>query len=167
MRLSLVKQHLEGEEMFLANYSDGLTNMDLSKMIEEFKGTSKVGAFVCSVPSQTFHVVSLGENRSVKQIQYVRDANIIVNGGYFVLRKSIFDYMNFGEELVLQPFQRLIDKDLLMGYRHDGFWAMDTFKEQQELTDMYNSGTAPWEVWRKPEIAAAEEMAQSQRGLLR
>jgi glucose-1-phosphate cytidylyltransferase len=167
MRLSLVKKHLEGEEMFLANYSDGLTNMDLSKMIDEFKASTRVGAFVCSVPSQTFHVVSIGENRSVKQIQYVRDANIIVNGGYFVLRKSIFDYMNFGEELVLQPFQRLIDKDLLMGYRHDGFWAMDTFKEQQELTDMYNSGTAPWEVWRKPEIVAADEIAQSQRGLPR
>lgn len=162
-RLSLVKKYLEGEEMFLANYSDGLTNMDLNMMVNEFKASNKVGAFVGSVPSQSFHVVSIDENRSVKKIQYVRDANIIVNGGYFVLRTSIFDYMNFGEELVLEPFQRLIDKDLLLGFRHDGFWAMDTFKEQQELTDLYNSGQAPWEVWKKPDVAEAEEVALSQR----
>ncbi|RYZ04670.1 MAG: glucose-1-phosphate cytidylyltransferase [Myxococcales bacterium] len=156
-RLALAKKYLEGEEMFLANYSDGLTNLDLGKMVSEFEATDKVGAFVCSVPSQSFHVVQIDEKRSVKKIQYVRDANIIVNGGYFVLRKSIFDYMNFGEELVLEPFQRLIDKDLLLGFRHDGFWAMDTFKEQQELTDLYNSGQAPWEVWKKKDVVEAEE----------
>jgi glucose-1-phosphate cytidylyltransferase len=163
-RLMLARKYLEGDPMFLANYSDGLTNLDLNKMIEEVKATDKVAAFVCSVPSQSFHVVELDQKRSVKKIQYVRDADIIVNGGYFVLRSSIFDYMNFGEELVLEPFQRLIEKDLLLGFRHDGFWAMDTFKEQQELTDLYNSGSAPWEVWKKPELAAADEISQSRRG---
>jgi glucose-1-phosphate cytidylyltransferase len=69
--------------------------------------------------------------------------------------------MSFGEELVLEPFQRLIEKDALLGFRHDGFWAMDTFKEQQELTDLYNSGNAPWEVWKKADVA--DEMAASQR----
>lgn len=162
-RLSLVKKYLEGEEMFLANYSDGLTDLNINHMISEFAATNKVASFVCSLPSQSFHVVSLGEKRSVKKIQYVRDANIVVNGGFFVLRKAIFDYMALGEELVLDPFQRLIDKDLLMGFRHDNFWAMDTFKEQQELTDMWNAGNAPWEVWRKPDVAEAEEAALSQR----
>ena len=161
MRLMLAKPYLEGEEMFLANYSDGLTDMNLDKMVGDFKATDKVASFVCSQPSQSFHVVTLDEKRSVKNIKYVRDANVIVNAGYFVLKKSIFDYMSFGEELVLEPFQRLIDKDLLLGFRHDGFWAMDTFKEQQELTDLYNSGNAPWEVWKKVDVA--EEMAASQR----
>ena len=57
-----------------------------------------------------------------------------------MLRKAIFDYMNVGEELVQEPFQRLIGKDLLLGFRHDGFWAMDTFKEQQELTTCITPG---------------------------
>jgi glucose-1-phosphate cytidylyltransferase len=161
MRLMLAKKYLEGEEMFLANYADGLTNLDMNKMIGEFKATNNVAAFVCSAPSQSFHVVTLDEKRSVKQVTYVREAGIIVNAGFFVLRKQIFDHMEFGDELVIQPFKRLIDRNQLLGYRHDEYWAMDTFKEQQELTDMYNAGNAPWEVWKRGDVA--EEMAASQR----
>ena len=165
MRLMLAKKYLDGEEMFLANYADGLTNLDLNKMIDGFKATNKVAAFVCALPSQSFHVVTLGEKQSVKKVTYVREANVIVNAGFFVLRKAIFDYMEFGDELVMQPFQRLIEKDLLLGYQHDDYWAMDTFKEQQELTDVYNTGNAPWEVWKRPD--AAEEMAESVRGAVK
>ena len=161
MRLMLARKCLEGEDMFLANYADGLANLDLNKMIAEFKSTNKVASFVCALPSQSFHVVALDEKRSVKKVAYVREANVIVNAGFFVLRKEIFDYMEYGEELVIEPFQRLIEKDLLLGYRHDDYWAMDTFKEQQELTDVYNTGKAPWEVWKRPE--ADEEMAASVR----
>ncbi len=162
MRLMLAKPYLEGEEMFLANYSDGLTNMPLDTMVRNFSATDKVAGFLCATPSQSFHVVSLDADQNVSSIQAVRDTNIIVNAGHFVLRKSIFDYMNFGEELVLEPFQRLMKEKRLIGYRHDGFWAMDTFKEQQELTDLYNSGSAPWQVWKRPDVA--EAMAESQRG---
>jgi glucose-1-phosphate cytidylyltransferase len=163
MRLMQVKKYLEGEEMFLANYADGLTNLDLNRMVGEFTASNKVAAFVCALPSQSFHVVTLDENRSVKKVAYVRDANVIVNAGYFVLRKQIFDYMEWGDELVIQPFQRLIDKDLLLGYRHDDYWAMDTFKEQQELTDVFNAGNPPWEVWKKTEVP--QHMAASPRGV--
>jgi glucose-1-phosphate cytidylyltransferase len=147
-RLMGVRKYLEGEEMFLANYSDGLTDLNLPVMIDAFLKTNKVAAFLATLPSQSFHVVELGTQGSVKRLQYVRDAGIMVNGGYFILRKEIFDYMNPGEELVIKPFERLIQKDLLLGYRYERFWAMDTFKEQQELTDMYNQGTAPWELWK-------------------
>jgi glucose-1-phosphate cytidylyltransferase len=171
-RLMLAKPHLEGEEMFLANYSDGLTDLALDGMIREFSATDKVAGFLCAKPSQSFHVVSVDPDRNVSRITAARDANIIVNAGYFVLRKSIFDYMNLGEELVLDPFQRLMKEQRLMGFRHDGFWAMDTFKEQQELTDLYNSGAAPWEVWKRPEVAEAEALSQrgealSQRGTVK
>jgi len=72
----------------------------------------------------------------------------MINGGFFVLRKSIFDYMKPGEELVVEPFQRLIEEHQLIGYQYPDWWCMDTFKEHQVLTDMYNEGKAPWEVWR-------------------
>jgi len=155
-RLKQVEQHLEGEELFLANYADGLTDMPLNKMIQDFQVSRKIGAFVCTRPSQSFHVVTLKENGLVDNLQYVRDAGILINGGFFVFRKEIFEYIDEGEELVLQPFQRLIQKDLLLGYEYDRFWCMDTFKEQQELTDMFNEGCAPWEVWRKPERQAGD-----------
>jgi glucose-1-phosphate cytidylyltransferase len=150
-RLKIVQPYLDGEEYFIANYSDGLTDMPLNDMIAEFKASGKVAALVCAPPSQSFHVVSLGEKRKVGKIQYVRDAGILINGGFFVFKKDIFNYMKNGEELVLDPFQRLIDADLLMGYKYERFWSMDTFKEQQELTDMYNQGCAAWEVWKRGE----------------
>jgi len=149
-RLMLVKNYLDDDDMFYANYTDGLTNLPLNEMTEMFVKSNKIGSFVCAVPSQSFHVVTLNEENMVSGIRYVRDSNLLINGGYFVFRKEIFDYINFGEELVIEPFQRLIKKDLLLGYKYSQFWCMDTFKEQQELTDMYNQGKAPWEVWRVP-----------------
>jgi glucose-1-phosphate cytidylyltransferase len=147
-RLKIVQPYLQGEDYFLANYSDGLTDMALDQMIQEFMASNKVAAFVCASPSQSFHVVSLGDEGKVETIQYVRDSGLLVNGGYFVFRKEIFDYLGKGEELVLEPFQRLMKKNLLMGYKVPRFWCMDTFKEQQELTDLSSQGCAPWEVWR-------------------
>jgi glucose-1-phosphate cytidylyltransferase len=147
-RLKLVEKYLDGDEYFLANYSDGLTDLPLNSMIEDFKKTNSIGSFLCAPPSQTFHVVTMNDQGLVESIRYVRDAGIRVNAGYFVFRRELFDHINMGEELVEQPFQRLIAKGLLRGYRYDRFWAMDTFKEQQELSDLYNEGRAPWELWR-------------------
>ena len=83
----------------------------------------------------------------------------MINGGFFVFRKSIFDFIKPGEELVVEPFQRLIEEHQLIGYRYPDWWCMDTFKEHQVLTDMYNEGKAPWEVWK----ARDTEPAPSQR----
>lgn len=159
-RLLQVKEHLAGEEMFLANYSDGLTDAHLPTMIETFVHTGKVATFMCCRPSQTFHVVDLKENGLVNKLEYVRDTGLLINGGYFIFRKEIFDYMREGEELVIEPFQRLIDRDLLTGYRYNNLWSMDTFKEQQELTDMFNQGNAPWEVWKKREDTTTRMTAE-------
>jgi len=147
-RLTAVRKYLEGEEMFLANYSDGLTNMPLPQMIDFFARSGKTGGFVCVKPSQSFHVVSLKDGNIIDDIRYVRDTDLLINGGYFVFRRAIFDYLRDGEELVEQPFRRMIEKGELVGYRYDRFWCMDTFKEQQELSDMYQQGNAPWEVWK-------------------
>jgi glucose-1-phosphate cytidylyltransferase len=147
-RLKKVQHLLKDEEMFLANYSDGLTDLHLPKMIEAFKKSGKIAAFICAPPSQTFHVVKLKDGDAVSNIEPVNQSGMLVNGGFFVLRTEIFQYMQDGEELVGPPLERLMAKDLLMGYRYDRFWSMDTFKEQQELSDMCTHGDAPWEVWK-------------------
>lgn len=149
-RLQMVRPYLEGEDMFLANYSDGLTNYDLASMVETFGRSGKVAAFLCSPPSQTFHVVRLGPDQQVLNIQYVRDTDLLVNCGFFVFRPQIFDYMEPGEELVINPFRRLMEANQLLAYRADRFYAMDTFKEQQELTDLFERGEAPWAIWKRP-----------------
>jgi len=79
----------------------------------------------------------------------VKDVGMRVNGGFFVFRHEIFDWMRPGEELVQEPFQRLAAAGRLLSYTYDGFWAcMDTFKEKQMLEDMYGRGQVPWEVWK-------------------
>jgi len=147
-RLKAVEKYLDGEEIFLANYSDGLTNCPLPDMIDSVVKAGKIACFLCAKPSQSFHVVKLETDNSVKNIQSVQKSDIRINAGFFVFRKEIFNYIKPGEELVVEPFQRLIEAKQIIGYRSDQFWCMDTFKEHQELTDMYNLGNAPWEVWK-------------------
>jgi glucose-1-phosphate cytidylyltransferase len=146
-RLKAVQPYLEGEEMFLANYSDGLTDMHLPTQIQWFRESGKVASFLAVKPSQSFSVVTLRDDKSVDDIQYVRESDLLINGGFFVLRQQIFDYIKEGEELVEEPFHRLIKDNQLVAYRHDRFWCMDTFKEHQQLSDMHREGNAPWEVW--------------------
>jgi glucose-1-phosphate cytidylyltransferase len=76
-----------------------------------------------------------------------------VNGGYLIFRQEIFDYIGEGEELVEQPFQRLIEDEQLIAYPYEGFWApMDTIRDRQELESMYERGQAPWAVRNRSEV---------------
>jgi glucose-1-phosphate cytidylyltransferase len=148
-RLVAVRNHLEGEDMFLANYADGVTDLSLPEHLDQFEHSRKVGTFVAVKPSWSFHVVDFGGDGLVQSVRHIADTGVRINGGFFAFRPQIFDYMREGEELVLEPFQRLIAEQQLLAYNHDGFWAsMDTFKERQLLDDMYSHGDAPWAVWR-------------------
>jgi glucose-1-phosphate cytidylyltransferase len=148
-RLKAVERYLSGEEVFLANYADDLTDFHLPSMVDHFMKSGKIAAFLCVQPTHSFHVVGLGEGHEVTGIQHVSNSGLYINGGYFIFRKEIFNYIRDGEELVEEPFRRLIQDGQLAGYRHDGFWLpMDTFKDKQLLEDMYSRGVAPWEVWK-------------------
>lgn len=152
-RFKAVEKYLEGEEVFLANYSDGLTDLHLPTYIENFHKLNKIGSFLCVRPSQSFHLVDMNEDGLVKDILDVKQRDIWINGGYFIFKKEIFKYINQGEELVIEPFQRLIAKEQLFAYKYTGFFGvMDTFKEKQQLDDMYAQGKRPWEVWRNQQL---------------
>jgi len=80
----------------------------------------------------------------------MNEGELWLNGGFFALRPEIFDYINEGEELVVQPFSRLIEKQKLVTYQHRGFWqAMDTFKDKITFDRMDAKGDCPWAIWRK------------------
>ncbi|MET0183731.1 MAG: sugar phosphate nucleotidyltransferase, partial [Caulobacterales bacterium] len=117
-RLWAVKEHVQNEEMFLANYSDGLSDVPLDDVIEKFKASGKVACFLAVHPMLTFHLADISPEGRVKQFIASDDADIWINGGYFVFRPEIFDYMREGEELVLEPFRRLIEADQLMAYKY-------------------------------------------------
>lgn len=149
-RLKAVEKHLEGEKEFLANYSDGLTDLPLPQQLEHFRQQGKVASFVCVRPNLSYHLVSLQEGTSlVADIHAIDNGDVRINGGYFIFKKEIFNYMRDKEELVNEPFHRLLQEKQLMGYAYDGFWAsMDTFKDKQQLEHLYSTGAAPWEIWK-------------------
>ena len=150
-RLKAVEKYLDGETEFLANYSDNLTDFNLSELIDAFHRDNKTAAFLCVRPSTSCHFVSLGGGGVVEEIRTSSESNMWINGGYFVFKRSIFDYIRAGEELVHEPFHRLIADKQLLGYTYGGFWkSMDTFKEKQELDELYGKGIAPWQLWKRP-----------------
>ena len=147
-RLQAVRNHLGGEEMFLANYTDGLSDVPLPSVIAAFQRTGNVACFVSVKPRASFHLINADAGGSVKSIEHIGRSGARMNGGFMVLRREVFDYMRDGEELVEEPFRRLIAAGKLMTFQHDGYWAcMDTFKEKQDLDDVYGRGNAPWAVW--------------------
>ena len=90
-----------------------------------------------------------GNGSLVSGIHAIDNGSVRINGGFFVFKKKIFEYIHDKEELVIEPFHRLMAEKQLIGYRYDGFWAsMDTFKDRQQLESLYSSGAAPWEVWK-------------------
>src|SRR6202035_5591239 len=158
-RLCAVREHLRGEEAFLANYSDNLCDVPMPVVIDHFKSSRKTACFLSVKPSQSFHLVRMDGNGGVQGLVSANDADIWINGGFFVFKQEVFDYIGAGEELVLQPFQRLIDAGELTTYKHQGFWAcMDTFKEKQVLEDLWARGGAPWEIWKVPAAGAPEPL---------
>jgi glucose-1-phosphate cytidylyltransferase len=147
-RLKAVQKHLSGEETFLANYSDGLTNLQLPTLIEYFKKKNKTACMLTVRPFHSYHTVSSDENGMVSRIMPLQESNIRINGGFFVLKNQVFDYIHDGEDLVNEPFGRLITKRELLAYNFNGFWAnMDTYKDKQQLDDWASKGHAQWQVW--------------------
>jgi len=147
-RLKAVEKYLDGEELFLANYSDGLTDLPLNDQIDHFKREGKVSSFLCVKPNLSCHFITLSAAGVVEAIKDVTSSDIRINGGYFIFRQEIFEHMKNGEELLHEPFQRLVGKEQLLAYKYDGFWAaMDTFKDKQMLDELYAKGDAPWQVW--------------------
>ena len=146
-----MEKYLEGEKEFLANYSDGLTNLPLPEQLEHFHKQDKIASFLCVRPNLSYHLVSLeqGNGSLVSGIHAIDNGSVRINGGFFVFKKEIFNYIKPKEELVIEPFHRLVEEQQLIGYPYDGFWAsMDTFKDKQQLESLYSTGAAPWEVWK-------------------
>src|SRR5260370_8754149 len=133
-RLKAVEKHLVGEDLFLANYADGLCDLKLPKLSDISKEHGKIATFVSAKPKLTYHVVAAGSDGVVSDIKPIRDSALRINSGYFVLSQDIFKYMRDGEELVLEPFQRLIQKKQLRAYNNDVLYpAMHTFQSTQLL----------------------------------
>ncbi len=150
-RLLRVRKYLGDDPVFLANYSDGVSDLPLDRQLAEFKARGAVASFVAvSNLASSFHATRIGPDGMVSSIGPIGDQELLVNGGFFAFRKEIFNYINEGEELVEQPFQRLIAARQLSAFRWDGFWrCMDTFKDKIALDRLEARRECPWMVWQQ------------------
>jgi glucose-1-phosphate cytidylyltransferase len=146
-RLKAVEQYIGDDEYFLANYGDGLSDLHLPTMIDEFRESSAVGSLLLVQPTASFDIVRVSPEGAIAEVAALSQSDIWINGGFFAFRKEIFRYINSGEELVREPFERLIQQRRLLAHKCTGFWqCMDTFKDKQRLEEL-NDTRPPWKVW--------------------
>jgi glucose-1-phosphate cytidylyltransferase len=148
-RLKAVQPYLDGDEVFMANYADGLTDLHLPTYLDEFLRRNVTASFLCVHLTQSFHLVDTDEAGLVSGVHGAPQSGLWINGGFFAFKRTIFDVIGNGEELVEKPFARLIERKQLLAYRYTGFWScIDTFKDKQRFDDMEARGDTPWQVWK-------------------
>lgn len=147
-RLMAVRQYLDGDDVFLANYSDQLSNFPLPELIAFHHEKGMIASFLSARPAQSVHHLEIDGEGLVTRFGAASESEYWINGGYMVLNREVFDYMEPGDELVEQPYKRLMARRKLGSIKYTGFWAaMDTFKDKIMFDRMHGSGNRPWEVW--------------------
>ena len=152
-RLKAVESYLRGEEMFLANYSDGLSDVPLTDVVDTFQRSNAVGSLLLVQPTASFDIVNCTPGGMVSNICGLSNSDIWINGGFFVFRNEIFSHMRRGEELVREPFQRLIEKKALLAYKYTGILAVYGHVQGQTAAGGFEPGPG-----------AVEGMAPGRRG---
>ena len=151
-RLRRVRAHVEGEDMFLANYADVLTDAPLDKMIERFAASDAIGGLLAVPPQSAFHCVNLGEGDAISSISTLTEMPLWENGGYLMFRPEVFEHVEEDCDLIGDVCAPLAKEGRMMAYRHRGFWQpADTVKERNALEAAYQSGTRPWMLWDAPD----------------
>ncbi|MHA6784805.1 sugar phosphate nucleotidyltransferase [Pseudonocardia saturnea] len=147
-RLRRVRKHLKGEEMFLANYADVLTDLPLDNMITKFRESDAVAALMAVPPQSAFHCVDIAPDDRISTISTLQEMPLWENGGYFILRPEIFDYLPENGDLIADGCLSLAKEGRMLAYRYRGFWQpADTVKERNALELAYQTGDRPWMVW--------------------
>ncbi|HAJ56585.1 MAG TPA: glucose-1-phosphate cytidylyltransferase [Candidatus Omnitrophica bacterium] len=149
-RLKRIAQFV-GDESFMLTYGDGLADIDIDKLLK-FHRKHKVLATVTSVqPSGRFGLMDLDKSGKVKTfLEKPRGDNAWLNGGFFVLEPKVLSFIS-GDDIAWEkePLEALARAGQLAAYQHEGFWKpMDTLRDKIELEKLWQSGKAPWKVWK-------------------
>lgn len=148
-RIARVKEYI-GNETFMLTYGDGVSNVDISKLLEFHRSHGKIGTLTAIAVDQRFGVLDIGKEGVIHEFAEKEEKDSsVVNGGYMVFEPRIFDYIE-GDETVFEkdPLKKLAHDDELRAFLHRGFWkCMDTQREKEQLEKLWASGNAPWKVW--------------------
>jgi glucose-1-phosphate cytidylyltransferase len=148
-RLAHARERIGDREVFLASYGDTLTDAPLPLLIEAHAASGKIASLLAARPNYTFNVINADEQHLVTSFADVAQSGMWINGGFFVLRREVFDYLREGEDLP-EALNRLIADRQLLAYEYEGFWApMDTLKDRERLESLVRDGAGTWQVWNE------------------
>ncbi len=149
-RLSRVKKYVGKDDLFLLTYGDGLSDVNIADVIAFHRMHGKKATLTTVRPMSRYGIVDINGSGAVQQFNEKPSLDSWINAGFFVFHRSVLDYLDGGDECVLErkPLERLAAEGQLMAYRHEGFfYAMDTYREYQYLNELWNTGASPWKVW--------------------
>ena len=148
-RIKRIQNHIK-DEPFMLTYGDGLSNVDLKKLLEFHQSHGKIGTLTTVNIGQAKGVLTIDESNTIRSFREKNENDgAIINGGFMVMNPEIFDYIE-GDSTVFEkePLQKLAQDGHLMSFYHDGFWqCMDTQREKMKLEKLWETKKAPWKVW--------------------
>lgn len=141
-----------GDETFMLTYGDGVSDVNIGKLLEFHRQHGKLATLTAISTNQRFGVLDVNESGKIDGFREKSKMDgAVINGGYMVCEPKVFDYITEGDSTVLEqkPLQNLAADGQLMAYLHEGFWqCMDTQREKQKLEELWVSGSAPWKTWK-------------------
>lgn len=151
-RVSAVRRYLEGDEPFLLTYGDGVSDVDVTKLIKFHKEHGKIATVTAVRPPGRFGEMQIQGEGVIEFNEKPQTTEGFINGGFFVCdAKRIWKYLDGGPKSVLErePMQQLAHDGELGAFAHTGFWQpMDTLREYNLLNALWSSGRAPWQTWK-------------------
>lgn len=147
-RLHRLKEKLQ-DETFMLTYGDGVSNIDINKLLEFHKSHGKIATVTAVRPSARFGGMKFNGDRVIEFTEKPQTGEGWINGGFFVFEPKVFDYLH-GDDAILErePLENLAKDGQLIAYKHEGFWqCMDTMRDKQLLEKLWESGKAPWKIW--------------------
>jgi glucose-1-phosphate cytidylyltransferase len=148
-RIKRVEKHLEADETFCVTYGDGLARIDLQELMRFHHHHGKTATLTTIQPRSNFGLITLDDDGAVREFEEKPVMKDWVNGGFFVFNRRIFDCLDHNSVLEREPLVGLAHAGELMAYRHTGFWkCMDTYKDNLEFNQLWDSGQAAWKVWQ-------------------
>jgi glucose-1-phosphate cytidylyltransferase len=159
-RIKRLRDHI-GDEPFLLTWGDGVSDIDLPKLVEFHRAHGRLATVTAVRPPARFgHLVFEGD-RVVEFSEKPQAAEGWINGAFFVIEPEVFDYIEGDDtQWEKEPMERLAREGQLMAYRHEGFWqCMDTLREKKLLERLWASGAPPWRTWEVPAAPGSEAEA--------
>ena len=141
-----------GKERFMLTYGDGVSNIDIPALIKSHEKAGKYVTLTAVRPSGRFGALDITTDGRITSFKEKPEGDgAWINGGFFVMEPNVFDYLNDGDNTILErkPLETLAVENQLNAYKHSGFWqAMDTLKDKNDLTALWEKSNVPWALWR-------------------